>query len=594
MADFNPDAFIAENNVEVGEGFDPDAFMKSNDIRVPVPAQEDNIYEKQVKGQSFIQNFAAGYGGTTQAGILSLQQLAGRKLTDAEIEEFRKSRAALRKTVGGTIGEVASFIGPGIAVAGAPVIAPAIAAGGLPGVAATVGTGALTGALESGMQPVKEAESRAGNAGIGAAYGAAAPLVIGGAIKTGGLVASILAPFMGSSGLSRSAGTMLNKALGRHSLDTAAIIRRGDDLAQAGQGAYSQPTAAQAMVQGGGRNTELAALERLTGRVLPTEQAISTQAEQAARGQMLTSFGKDPATLAAAQASRQAAATTNYGKALSQAVKADADLGAILRDPYVKGVIPAVRKSVEARQAKGVSVPAAEQLEMVKQELNKVLKASPVDAPSTNVIRDVTDVQSRLNQWMTNKLPGYDVAKQQYAKDSSDIFQMKVGQLAKDALEKPLGGGERKAAFAGLIDKENKLIKEAGGFTKKELSQQLEPANLAKLQKVIGQIDVDTTLEELARKGSTSQSLKDAVGGAVNLPNLMNSSVAIMNGFLRRTLGQGQVRTLKELQAVMQDPVLTAKLIEQASAREANAMKYLMGVMKATAIGYPATKEQIQ
>ena len=108
----------------------------------------------------------------------------------------------------------------------------------------------------------------------------------------------------------------------------------------------------------------------------------------------------------------------------------------------------------------------------------------------------------------------------------------------------------------------------------------MTPENAAKVGKVISQLDVDTTLTELARKGANSSRLQGVVGEAVQLPNLMNQSAAIANGLIRRVFGAGQVRTLRELSEVMQDPALTAKLLERASVKEKNAIDFMRKTMQ--------------
>lgn len=72
--------------------------------------------------------------------------------------------------------------------------------------------------------------------------------------------------------------------------------------------------------------------------------------------------------------------------------------------------------------------------------------------------------------------------------------------------------------------------------------------------KVISQLDADTTISELSRKGMRSAAIRDAVGTGIELPNLMNQGVAIANGLIRRVFGAGQIKTLRELAEVMQDP----------------------------------------
>ena len=217
---------------------------------------------------------------------------------------------------------------------------------------------------------------------------------------------------------------------------------------------------------------------------------------------------------------------------------------------------------------------------MVKKSLDKTLSGTPVNKPSSNETRAITDVQSRLNTWMKSNIKGYADVGKEYAELSGDLFQQKVGQNMLGLLQKPLGEGESGAKLARAVEAETSLVKKSGGFGREGLDEQLTPENLAKVGKVISQLDADTTISELSRKGMRSAAIRDAVGTGIELPNLMNQGVAITNGLIRRVFGAGQIKTLRELAEVMQDPALTAKLMERATAKEKNAIEFMRKTMQ--------------
>jgi ParB-like chromosome segregation protein Spo0J len=192
---------------------------------------------------------------------------------------------------------------------------------------------------------------------------------------------------------------------------------------------------------------------------------------------------------------------------------------------------------------------------------------------------------------MKVKVPGYDKALSQYAKDSAPITEMKIGQKAADILSSPLGAKERGGQLARVVEDETALIKQAGGFSKKDLAAQMQPQNLAKLQKVIDELDIDSRFQEQAAKGMRGENLKSAVGSGVELPHILNNAVVLANNEIRKVSGGGKIRTIKELSEILLDPKRAADIMEQASVSEKNAIKFLVRAQQTGAIVSPAVME---
>lgn len=194
--------------------------------------------------------------------------------------------------------------------------------------------------------------------------------------------------------------------------------------------------------------------------------------------------------------------------------------------------------------------------------------------------RSLTNLKNAFVGASEQAAPGWSAARNEFADQSNEIFQKKVGQNMLGLLQKPLGEGESGAKLARAVEAETSLVKKSGGFGREGLDEQLTPENLAKVGKVISQLDADTAISELSRKGMRSAAIRDAVGTGIELPNLMNQGVAIANGLIRRVFGAGQTKTLRELAEVMQDPALTAKLMERATAKEKNAIEFMRKTMQ--------------
>lgn len=424
------------------------------------------------------------------------------------------------------------------------------------GIVAGGAAGGATGAL-----------SENGDAGTGAAVGALFGGAIPGVVMGAQKLRKIAEPIT-KAGAQTHAGRMVKEVAGDTYDDVLSALKNLNTP-------FSKPSVAQATAKL--NNPEIAALQRVAEGISPVPGVTREAAQRGERAGLLQSFAGDDASVAVIEKAR---AANSYSSVLKQPVKGDSELGNILRDPYVKDTFAEVRKLVDASRVQGRDVPLGEQLQMVKKSLDKTLSGTPVNKPSSNETRAITDVQSRLNTWMKSNIKGYADVGKEYAELSGDLFQQKVGQNMLGLLQKPLGEGESGAKLARAVEAETSLVKKSGGFGREGLDEQLTPENLAKVGKVISQLDADTTISELSRKGMRSAAIRDAVGTGIELPNLMNQGVAIANGLIRRVFGAGQIKTLRELAEVMQDPALTAKLMERATAKEKNAIEFMRKTMQ--------------
>jgi hypothetical protein len=116
-------------------------------------------YKSTAQGQSAGQNVLGAIGGAMYGPYLGAKQILG-KASPADIEQYKQSMAGLWSTRSGKVGTVIGGL-----AAGAPVFA-------LPGANTLIGA-ALAGGALGALQPTGEGESRALNAGVGAAGGAA-------------------------------------------------------------------------------------------------------------------------------------------------------------------------------------------------------------------------------------------------------------------------------------------------------------------------------------------------------------------------------------------------------------------------------------
>jgi len=123
----------------------------------------------------------------------------------------------------------------------------------------------------------------------------------------------------------------------------------------------------------------------------------------------------------------------------------------------------------------------------------------------------------------------------------------------------------------------------------------MKPENMAKIKAVIDDLNIDTNFNEQVKRGISGKEVQKAFGKNIDLPNLMNSAVAIANNATRKLTGRAKEKTLGELAVILRDPKATADIMEKATQREKNAIKFLMRSMQTGAIGGAAlTEAQLQ
>jgi hypothetical protein len=632
---FDPDKFISDGAPP--SGFDPDRFL-SAPTKPPVasPVSSRNAYEMAAEDQSFGENLLAGAGGAVEGWRLGLKQLLGRSPTEDEVREYKQAVGALRGTAGGFIGEVAANIAPGgYAMKGAtsiPKIAALISAGGAKGVAATAATAGAIGGLEGAVVPVSEGDSRASNSIVGSLFGIGGSLLPGAVTKGYQALKGYVAPALSREAAKVSAGKMLNTAVGDQSDDVIRALRSATGNVNAAEGAISAAS------------PKLSAMQTVVDRYNPDAASKLLSQQRADRLAKIGSFAGDDASLEALRAGRSSRMLSDMADAGSananqRLVRETVNPPTPITEYGVLGIprrvsgelvenVPTAPAIEKLRGNPGFDAAMADARRIAASRKNLPEELSMLtDAQIKDIMKDPTKSLEGLhlmkvaidNRFGPNKLsstalaniedadvtvlkkalmgavdpvnPLYSDARKTFAKTSNEMFQMSGGQEIKRILAKPLGEGENAATLARAIRDEKSLIRKAGGFDRANLEDQFTPANYRKIEDVLGELDVQTRVSELSRKGIGADSVNDAVNRAVHLPNLMNSAVAVTNGAIRKITGVGARKSLKELSEIMQDPAATAAIMEKATAKEKNAIRFLMKSMKIGGVVTPALVE---
>lgn len=498
------------------------------------------------------------------------------------------------------------------------------------GSAVPVVQGVVGGAAVGGITGGLSEEGDAGTGAIlGGAVGGGIPIVGKGVQK----LAQIAEP-MTKAGAQTSAGRMIKKVTGDSYNEVLRSLRSP-------QTPFTRPSVAQATAKVG--NADIAALQKLSEQKVTAPGLSRSKAQAANREGLISSFAGDDAQIAAMREARGDAFATNIGDAQQAGVRDRFNREFFTPPPKpVETLVPSnlqpgmkervltpgatpVPKTVpileklrenpligasmtdaKAMASGNLGLPegmqkltkdqvqdilndpmrSLEGLQLMKFSIDNRLKPAMADSATSKLkLEDstVTNIKSALMQGVKQTGFGGEkmiAANKQFADQSNEIFQRQVGKNMLGLLKPPLGEGETGAKLARAVEAETSLVKKAGGFGREGLEEQLTPGNMAKVRNVIAQLDVDTSLEQLAKKGATSTVLKDATGEVLQLPNTMNQAITVSNGVIRRVFQAGQVRTLRELASVMQDPALAAKLMENATTKEKNALKFMENAMK--------------
>lgn len=631
-----------------------DAFLDAPTKTTPPvksPTRKE-VYATVADNQGFFENLMAGAGGAVEGWRLGLKQLLGRSPTDEEVKEYQDAVAGLRGTWGGAVGEIGANLLPGVALTRA-VTAPAAVAGlmtkgGIQGALANVGIGGATGALEGAVNPVTEDQSRAANVGMGGLFGGLGAAGAGLVTKAGSLVKNAVMPYFSKGAAQVAGGKILQNVAGEQSGDVIRALRAAQPSATG-----AVPTAGQAVVGAGVEAPQFAATQAALEKLYPSN--VLTQ-QQAARQATLKSFAGDEATLKAAEEARDIAFKKNIAAARQKAAMDRITRETVNPPPPVMvqpqtafGGLGVTPKKVPTAGMTVTEVPTVPAIESLRP--NKVIQATMADARRMASNRanlpegmtDLTEAQLRdiikdpmksleglqmmkaaidyrfknpqalgtslskvEDQSLTavkNAFVGavdtanqlYGQARKQYAQESGDILQMRVGQRLQDVLEPNVGTTERRAMFAKAVNDETQLLRKSGGFDRADLETQMKPDNMAKINAIVDDLNIDTKFNEQVRKGVSGAEARKAFGKSIDLPNLMNSAVAIANGATRKLTGRAKEKTLGELAIILRDPKATADIMEKATKREQNAIKFLMRSMQTGAIaGSALTEAQMQ
>ena len=446
------------------------------------------------------------------------------------------------------------------------ILSPAVlSAMKLPAAASVLGRaaqGAGIGAAMGAVSPVTSGDfgsTKAAQIGAGAAIGGVIPPAIDAAKVVGRVGRNIIDPLL-PGGAERGASRILAEAAGPKRAAIESELARPQVLVPG-----SQPTAAEAAAAAG--SPEFSALQKIAAAHQPSAYSDIAKGQEAARFAALAGFGKDKATLTAAEQARSKAANALYDKAFSQAINADPALAQLSKNPYFQDALTHAKKLSEA---KGISpkTDLTQFLHYVKLGLDKELSKVGDTALSSTEKGAVQQLKKELVGWMGNKNPDYEQARAVFAAASKPINEMQVGQQLEQALAKPIGVGERAAGFAAAVQNAPATIKKATGQkVADELGDILQPQNLATVKNVLADLSRKAEFERLAPLGRQKAA---EVAQPFGLPSTgpLNQSYMIFKTVLGRVSKGINEKTLDMMADALQVPKTALRLLQNAPSQQ--------------------------
>lgn len=516
----------------------------------PIQKQQEPDEAEKIAGNPFTR-FALG----AASPFLGAAQLGAEAVGAKGVTEHLQRLEEMKRKGMGSGFDIAGLAGT--------VLSPAVlGAMKIPSAASTLGRaaqGAAVGAGFGAASPVTQDDgfwsTKAEQIGTGAAIGGVIPPAIEGVRKGLTIARNIFDPLL-PGGAERGAARIMAEAAGPKRAAIEAELAKNQILVP-----NSQPTAGEAAARAG--SPEFSALQEVARQHRPAAYSDIAKSQETARAASIQSFGKDKATLQAAEEARSEVANALYRKAFEQSTKADPDLAQLSKNPYFKDALPHAFKLAEA---KGISAKTnlTEFLHFVKLGLDKELSKTGDTALSSTEKGAVQRLKSQLVGWMGKKNPKYEEARSVFAAASKPINEMQVGQQLETALVKPIGEGERAGVFANAMQNAPATIKKATGQrVSDELGDVLQPENLDKVKAVLADLARKAEFERLSPLGR-QRAAQAAQPFGLPATGPLQQSYMIFKTVLGRVSKGINEKTLDTMADALQVPSSALKLLQKA------------------------------
>jgi len=591
------------------------------------PIPERDYLGEMIEKEPWYKKLGLGAIGGFAATGQGARQLAadigiGEGPTDKEIQDLQEFQKHLRGTLPGFAGEAATYILPGAAITkpvmAIPKVARALAAASrAKNIGIMTGVGATEGAGQGMLTPVNENQSRPSNVIEGMAFGAGAPLVLGGAGTLLGGAYGGAKTLLGGSRADYAKGMLLRQSAGDEADKVADILSSYRQ-----SGLTSGQALAKHSIKTGENITGIPALERqLMQKYAPDTLANIKAKQEAAR--ISTLRGEDVGELVA----KRTDATKPMREGAMKQIESINSLDAAIKEAEAQAinplsaanqVLPQLQKEMSALNASGIEPiktgAAVKSLlqkandpevmanktvsDAIKMFANQVSQTQgnpralyELEKQMGDVVGDIINkinpnttskaksvVMAQIKPIITRQLDAasgnaFSAYKKTYSGLSRQIDQAKVMRILQQRLGSPIeGGNERMAAFATAVEKDDAiktiLKKGTGGHYYDSLDELMTPDQMAAIRKVQGSLDVESQAASMAKQGAAK--IGDILPGLTSQNTLPSFQATIL--LTQRLLNAAKVgaghKTTKELAKVINDPAEIARLMKYANVEE--------------------------
>lgn len=585
MAQFDPDAWLAQRPAQQPIAFNPDAYLAA-----PQPAAQPMPTYDPTEGMSGTQKFLAGVG----KAMTDLGRGAGQMVGLVSREDVQRARALdapLMRTGAGTAGNI---------VGNVAMLAPTAM---IPGANTIAGAGTI-GAVSGLLQPSTSTAETIGNVGLGTVAGAAIPTATS-ALRGG---KSLAEPFY-QAGRERIVGRAITNAAGGDDAANVISSLRGATAQTPGV----QPTVGMAAQQM--NRPSLAALGRATEAINPDVMnavAARNAANQQAMLDALRGVAGDDTALNALRAQRGEMADVAYNmarqsdamrrgmateqavalnqsraglgslgnlpnitdaQAAAQAIRPTRTLEELARRPAMQNVIAQAR-ALAANKGQDIGNPltSIDGLHYIKLALDDALEFNPVNAIGRNQKAALTGIKNTLVEEMDKISPVYGVARRNFAEASRPITQMELGQEIARRSINPQSGNIMPGQLSRALVNDD-MARNIAGMPNATVANTLAPDQLSVLRGIENDLR-GFTFSQTAGRGVGSDTVQklaftnmlQQVGIPTFLQNFAPSQVLgnVAQRGLGLAYGEMNQRMASELAEAMMNPQRAAELMQLA------------------------------
>jgi len=190
------------------------------------------------------------------------------------------------------------------------------------------------------------------------------------------------------------------------------------------------------------------------------------------------------------------------------------------------------------------------------------------------------DIKKTLDLEIEKASKSYEKARAIFKEHSASVNQARIGDQLKKALAKPLGDGERRAAFAKIV---NDLGKDINPHTGKPFIEALTDGQKKNMYAVLADLKRATIMDRQAKAGMTSVAEKTQAFQLIPL-GMLDPRMSVSRVWFNALAGKLNTKGMKFIADNMDNPKLIASLIEKSNLAQEQAIGHIFSKMLAQSL----------